>query len=200
MIIAIAVTTALVLIIIGFWLFFHRDPERASPASASYLSPADGIVTSITKTKENKQLIEKGSHGITAFLEDFPRASIIIVITMNLWHVHTQRAPVTGIIKQLVHKPGKHMNAVNNKEGKATTENEHLGITIAGKKPCKVYLIAGLMARRIKPLVTRGEHVEQGQKIGKIRMGSQVALVLPNTKVTVKKGDRVYAGISEIAR
>ena len=191
---------ALLLLLVGVWLFAHRDPDRTIIPFDGYLSPADGIVISVHQVKARRQKIKKKAHGITAFLDDFPQGSIIIVIMMKFWHVHTQRAPAKGIVESVLHKSGTFSNAVFGDYERATVENEHAAIRISGKRPCKIYLIAGLVARRINTIVQPKRIVQQGERIGSIAFGSQVSIVLPKTTVLVKKGDRVTAGITRIAQ
>ncbi|MCZ6878266.1 MAG: phosphatidylserine decarboxylase, partial [Acidobacteria bacterium] len=76
----------------------------------------------------------------------------------------------------------------------------HVTITIAGKQKLTFSLIAGLVARRIKVWSKEGAHVHKGDKIGLIRFGSRVDVVLPpECEVVVRRGDRVYGGSSIIA-
>jgi phosphatidylserine decarboxylase len=195
----ISVITLLVLSI-AFWLFAHRDPDRDITPYEGYLSPVDGVVIGIHKVQGKKQFIKKKAHGITAFLDDFPQGKTIVVVMMKFWHVHTQRAPADGVTKSVVHKDGKYLNAVFGDYETATVENEHVAFTFSGKHPSKVYLVAGLVARRIKPILRKGQKVKQGDRIGSIAFGSQVAIVLPTNKVQVKKGDRITAGITKLAK
>lgn len=200
MYLAILAATTFVVLLIGLWLFLHRDPDFDTRKVPGYLSPADGVVCDIYKVEKKEQFIKKHSSGITAMLHDAPWAKQIVVIMMQPQHIHTQRSPVDGVITQVMHKPGLKMNAVFGDYRKATAENEHVAITITGKHQCKVYLIAGLLARRIKPTVKVKQKIVQGERIGSIAFGSQVAIVLPKATVRVKVGERVLVGRTEIAR
>jgi phosphatidylserine decarboxylase len=65
-----------------------------------------------------------------------------------------------------------------------------------------VVQIASRLVRQIVALVTEGQELDVGQRIGIIRFGSQVDLVLPDKpdlQLVVKPGDRVEAGTSVIA-
>ena len=67
----------------------------------------------------------------------------------------------------------------------------------------KVAQIAGLIARRVYPYIKTGDKIKKGGKIGIIRLGSRVDVYLPAKKVkdiTVNVDDKVYAGITTIAR
>jgi len=60
--------------------------------------------------------------------------------------------------------------------------------------------VAGVFARRIVPYVRRGDAVRKGQRIGMIRFGSRVELILPRgVRLSVRVGDKVRAGESTIA-
>lgn len=191
--------TALLVFLVGVWLFLHRDPDFEIPVFSGYLSPASGEVCDIYPVKGNKQFIKKKENGITVFLDDAPWADTIVVIMMRPQDIHTQRAPVAGTITHVTHKDGTKKNAVFGNYHSATVENENVGYAIDGKKKCVVYAIAGLLARRIVPTVKVGKKVAQGERLGSIRFGSQVALVLPKTKLLVKLGDKVLVGRTKIA-
>jgi phosphatidylserine decarboxylase len=58
-----------------------------------------------------------------------------------------------------------------------------------------------VLARRIKSYVSVGDEVIQGDKIGFIALGSQVVLVVPQSRdLLVKVGDRVVDGETVIAK
>ncbi len=62
-------------------------------------------------------------------------------------------------------------------------------------------LVAGLIARRIVCKVAAGQRVRAGDRVGLIRFGSRVDLILPpGSTPTVRIGDRVRAGESIVAR
>jgi phosphatidylserine decarboxylase len=185
------------------WWYLHRDPERADAKFNGYVSPANGIVVDIIErdSKTEKAWVKKGAGGISAWWSDFPRGKTIIVIMMKPQHIHTQRAPVAGIVKRVVHRGGKKLNAVFGSWERATVENEHALYVLGGKKPCAVYAIAGLLARRVRPLAIVGQRVRQGERLAKITFGSQVALMLPKTKrVLVRVGDIVVDGVTPVAK
>ena len=63
--------------------------------------------------------------------------------------------------------------------------------------------IASRLVRKIIPYLREGNDVRSGQKIGAIRFGSQVDLILPelsSLSIEVTPGEKVKAGISIIAR
>jgi phosphatidylserine decarboxylase len=68
------------------------------------------------------------------------------------------------------------------------------GYTVAFKQ------IAGLLARRIVFKPATGARLERGERIGLIKFGSRVDVLLPdNAELRVKKGDNVKGGSSILA-
>ncbi len=173
---------------IVFWLVtlfilnFFRDPERVSLESeAAVLSPADGKVIHVGAADAD------GEH------KGYSRISIF----MNVFNVHVNRAPVRGTISSVTHRPGKYHPA---DRPEAETENERVSIELKSSAGMfTVHLVAGLIARRIVPYVDSGNTVERGERIGMIRFGSRVDILMPaNTRVEVTVGDPVRAGITRL--
>ena len=81
-------------------------------------------------------------------------------------------------------------------------KNEFLGVEIAGEIRVLLVLMADWWIDQIVPLVADGAHVERGQVIGKIRMGSQVDLWSERGVLAPAReiGERVRAGEAVIAR
>ena len=165
----------------AFFLWFFRDPERVIPADpGAVVSPADGKVTDVAE-------VEVGNNR-------FKRISIFL----NVFDVHVNRSPVTGVIRAAHYKPGKFLNAMNpdcaecNEQNTVTVEGD--GHTIIFKQ------IAGLLARRIVFTKKIGESVERGERVGLIKFGSRTDLLLePTAEVAVRVGDRVKGGSSIVA-
>jgi len=121
-----------------------------------------------------------------------------ISIFMNVFNVHVNRYPVSGIVRLVERKPGRFMNAAA-EESSLQNEQTSIGIEV-GSNHILVRQIAGLIARRIVTDAKDGERVQQGARMGLIRFGSRVDIFLPaSTKLRVKVGDMTYAGASVIA-
>src|SRR5262245_8345320 len=82
-------------------------------------------------------------------------------------------------------------------------ENERATLLIdRGDVTIGVVSIASRLVRRIVSYVSEGEEIELGTRIGAIRFGSQVDVILPrrvDLEVKVETGDRIRAGESIIA-
>lgn len=169
------------LLLAGFFLWFFRDPERAIPGEAGALvSPADGKVTAIAPVLLN---------GATR---------LRISIFLNVFDVHVNRSPVGGIIREVRYQKGKFLNAMN---AASAEQNEQNVVTVEGDGQTVVFKqIAGLLARRIVFDKKVGDRVERGERVGLIKFGSRVDVLLDaSAAVEVKVGDRVKGGSSVLA-
>jgi len=170
-------------IVFVFIVQFFRDPPRAVPMQTNaVLSPADGRIVKVEKT-------------LDPYTE---RDTLLISVFMNVFNVHSNRAPVDGTVERVVYSPGKFVNADLDK---ASSENERnaMVVRLAGER-ITVVQVAGLIARRILCYVKQGDPLTRGQRYGFIRFGSRVDVYLPLTadpKVAV--GDIVYATRTVIA-
>ena len=170
-----------VLLLVVFFLWFFRDPNRVIPGEAGALvSPADGKITDVSP------LILNGS----------PRLRISIFL--NVFDVHVNRSPVSGVIRSVQYQKGKFVNAMN----AASAElNEQNVVTVEGEGQVVVFKqIAGLLARRIVFDKKVGDRVERGERVGLIKFGSRVDVLLDaSAALEVKVGDRVKGGSSVLA-
>ena len=170
------------LILLIFTFYFFRDPERVVPIGDDILvSPADGLITNITETKEGKKTYIKVS------------------IFLSIFNVHIQRLPITGEVTKVDYIEGKFINATLDK---ASDENERLKITIKnGNNLIYVTQIAGLIARRIVNYVKPNENINQGDRYGIIKFGSRVDIEFPNNfKLLVNEGQQCIGGETIIAQ
>jgi phosphatidylserine decarboxylase len=113
---------------------------------------------------------------------------------MNVFNVHINRSPSSGEVVDVKYVKGSFMNAIH---GEASEQNERNIVCVKGKFPVKTVQIAGLIARRIRSFVKKGQNIEKGQYIGLIQFGSRLDIYLPSgTEIKVRKGDKVKAGES----
>jgi len=166
----------------AFCLNFFRDPDREVPTGPYAVSPADGKVMAV-KTDD------AGGHRISIFL--------------NVFDVHVNRTPIGGKVACVTYKKGQFL--VASKED-ASAANEQNVITVDGViagQPTRVVFkqIAGLIARRIQCYVQAGNVVEAGQRIGLMKFGSRMDVLLgPEWEVLVRAGQRVAGGSGILAR
>ena len=176
---------AVVMIIVAVWVaYFFRDPERSGERGDHVvISPADGKVVLITEVDEPAFI-----HG----------RAMRVSIFMNVFSVHVNRYPISGIVKYVQYNPGKFLNAAVEK---SSLENEQRSVGIeSGPYRILVRQIAGLIARRIVTYSREGERVEQGERMGLIRFGSRVDVFMPtDATIRVKVGELAIAGSTPIA-
>jgi phosphatidylserine decarboxylase len=176
---------AFTLTLVALWVaYFFRDPERIGERGERLvIAPADGKVVMITEVNEPSFMKER---------------AIRISIFMNVFNVHVNRYPVSGIVRLVERKAGRFMNAAT-EESSLQNEQTSIGIEV-GSNHILVRQIAGLIARRIVTDAKEGDRVQQGERMGLIRFGSRVDVFLPaSSKLRVKVGDMTYAGASVIA-
>jgi phosphatidylserine decarboxylase len=181
-----------------FWLglgltiwcyYFFRDPVRSvAQRPGLILSPADGVVSLITKTVPPADM-QLGYKPLT-------RVSVF----MNVFNCHVNRAPIAGEVMAISYHHGKFLNASLDK---ASEHNERNSITIesADKTRVGVTQIAGLVARRIVCFTKVGARLGVGERFGLIRFGSRLDIFLPEgIEPAVGLGQTAVAGETVLAR
>jgi phosphatidylserine decarboxylase len=169
------------LFLAAFFVWFFRDPERLIPTAAGALvSPADGKVTDVS----------------TLTVDGIRRLRISIFL--SVFDVHVNRSPISGIIREVKYHQGKFLNAMN---ALSAEQNEQNVVTVEGEGQTVVFKqIAGLLARRIVFTKKVGDRVLRGERIGLIKFGSRVDVLLDaSSTVNVKVGNRVKGGSSVLA-
>ena len=161
-----------------FCLYFFRDPERAIPSGPVAVSPADGKVVAVKAESPSLNRIS---------------------IFLNIFDVHVNRTPIAGSIAKVQYQRGAFH--VASREA-CSTQNEQNVVTVEGEGTTVVFKqIAGLIARRIVFDKQPGDHVAAGERVGLIKFGSRVDVLLgPEWEIAVQPGMRVSAGSSVIAR
>ena len=176
-------------LLLTIWVYyFFRDPERNPINDENYLvSPADGTVLDVSEVNGPKEL------GLEN--RKFKKISIF----MNVFDCHVNRSPCSGVISEILYKPGKFFNASLDK---ASEENErnYFSIKSSNGEDIIVVQIAGLIARRIVTEVDKNEQLSQGSKIGMIRFGSRAEIYFENYNSLVKVNQKTIAGETLLAR
>ena len=166
-----------------FSLYFFRDPQRIPPNNDGFLSPGDGKVVQIIDVEDAE--IGKAKQ---------------ISIFLSVFNVHSQRVPLSGKVISKTYNSGKFLAAFNHK---ASLDNEQTVVmfeTESGKM-YKIKQIAGLIARRILNYMEPENRVERGQRLGFIRFGSRVDIIVPpEFQIDVSLGDMVRGNQTIIGR
>ena len=164
--------------------WFFRNPDRTPPSlPGAVISPADGKIVYAGDNPPGRYLDEPGKR---------------VSVFMSLFDVHVNRAPVSGKVVSVRYHPGKFLVANVEKASLANEQNGVLLETPDGQRVAYVQ-IAGFIARRIVCDLVPGDVVRAGQRVGLIRFGSRVDILLPaSASLSVRAGDRVRAGESVV--
>jgi len=159
-------------------LNFFRDPERRIPADpCAMVSPADGRVV---------QVVEENFEG---------RPVRRVSIFMSPLDVHVNRSPIAGTVGGVEYRKGSFRVASREI---ASVENEQNIFAVEGEQGrVVVKQIAGVLARRIVFWKKPGDGLARGERVGLIKFGSRVDVLLdPAVEMRVKVGDHIRAGSS----
>jgi len=173
---------ALPAVLLGcFCMWFFRDPEREIPSVAgAVVSPGDGKVTEVALVRAS------GTDKLR------------ISIFLSVFDVHVNRSPISGVVRDIRYQRGKFINAMS---AESAAENEQNIVTVEGDGRTVVFKqIAGLIARRIVCTKKVGDSVARGERVGLIKFGSRVDVLMDVSAIPqVKVGDRVRGGSSILA-
>ena len=164
-----------------FFLWFFRDPSRKIPDGVGQIvSPGDGKV------------------DMVGLVETPSGERLRITIFLNVFNVHVNRVPIGGTVELVEFRKGKFLNAMN---PESAVQNEQTLITINnGDYSVSFKQVAGLLARRIVCNLKAGDRVERGQRMGLIKFGSRVDVLMPvEAQLRVTKGQHVAGGTSVLA-
>ena len=174
--------TIIPILLAAFFPWFFRDPRRAVPQEEGLVvSPADGKLTAIERV-----MTPAGE-------------SMRLSIFLNVFNVHVNRSPIAGTLREVRYQKGKFLNAMNPDSAEKNEQNLAVvasddGYEVAFKQ------IAGLLARRIVFQRKTGDRLKRGERIGMIKFGSRVDVLLPgHAEIRVKIGDNVKGGASVLA-
>jgi phosphatidylserine decarboxylase len=145
---------------------FFRDPDR-TPRGPGLVAAADGLVRDVSQRDDGRWFVST---------------------YLALYNVHVSRMPCDGTVVAQQHIEGEHRLAFAD-DAHANERMEWRIATEHGELEMVQY--SGAAARRIIPYVGVGAEVSRGERIGLIRFGSRVDLVLPvGLRPTVRVGDR----------
>ena len=148
--------------------------------AGALVSPGDGKVTDLSPVT----------------VDGVPRLRISIFL--KVFNVHVNRSPISGVVKKVVYQKGKFVNAM---DATSADQNEQNIVTVEGDGQTVVFKqIAGLLARRIVFTKKIGDRVERGERVGLIKFGSRVDVLLdPAAEIKIRVGDHVQGGASVLA-
>jgi phosphatidylserine decarboxylase len=220
------VLAVLLFLATAFCVYFFRDPARVVPqGDRLILSPADGKIMEIVEGKD--PIASEPVWILRIFLSVFephlqrsPIAGQVKAIHYKTGKFLDARDPKAAFENEqnrieIVASPqpspdgrGSTKNIPSPPQGEtgASTISDSAPVPqvvsgrMKGEGAVVVTQIAGLIARRIVCWVKEGQNVQAGEKIGLIRFGSQVDMVIPKTTtLRVKAGDFVTAGDTVLA-
>ena len=118
---------------------------------------------------------------------------------MNVFDCHVNRTPCSGIVEEILYKPGKFLNASFDKASE-DNERNYYKLKDTNGNNIIVVQIAGLIARRIVCETNNGQELNQGDRIGMIRFGSRADIYFENYEPLVKIGQRTISGETLLAK
>jgi phosphatidylserine decarboxylase len=189
----------LMLFVRAFLKFFYRDPERIPPDLPNViLAPADGRICYIKYIKSGEVNFSRKNRrqiNLSDMLKndiDTREDYILIGIQMSFFNVHYQRAPIDGIVYDQKYIPGKFLDLRTTRkilefegERNITYVKSHNEKFIA-----IIIQIASNSVRKIVSHVKINDTVKKGDKIGLIKFGSQVDLIIPANNVTLQVAEK----------
>lgn len=155
--------------------WFFRDPERTADGDG-VVAAADGVVQAV-------DLDDQGRERVSTYL--------------NIFDVHVTRAPCDATVVQQTYRPGCHRPAFS----RSAHLNERMEWTLSTEHG-ELLLVqyAGTLARRIIAYKSVGERLSRGDRIGLIRFGSRVDLLLPaGLSAVASVGQRMHGGATVVA-
>jgi phosphatidylserine decarboxylase len=184
------VLEAVLAIVLIWMLSFFRDPKRNVPLDEKLLiSPADGTISDIEEVDEPNFIGGRAKR---------------IGIFLSIFNVHINRTPCRVRVENITYRKGAFINAMNPQSSKVN-ESNNIAMTrlSAPSERLLVRQISGAIARRIVCDAEKGQEFSGGEIFGMIKFGSRTELYLPaetSAKILVKKGDKVKAGLTILAK
>ncbi len=173
-------------VILGFTLYFFRDPHRTPPDEAAeghlILAPADGKVIVVDEDVHEPLYIEGPAKQVSIFLSPL--------------NVHVNRIPVSGTVEYVRYVPGEYLVAWHPKSSELNERSE-IGVMHTSGARVLFKQIAGAVARRIVYHLKEGDEVVAGERFGIVKFGSRMDVFVPShAEISVAVGEHVKAGES----
>jgi phosphatidylserine decarboxylase len=167
-----------------FSRYFARDPDRKIPVNATLVSPADGLVQSMVYM-----------NNVTYF-----------VVGLSFWDVHVIRTPIAGTVKSIDMEgsyldrlpPHDRVKELAFLRGKPAPVQAVITLG-TDRGDVRIRMITSYWASRLKIWAYPGQKLNEGDRIGRIVLGSTVVSEFPGKlQFSVKIGQHVLAGSSPI--
>ncbi len=187
---AVVAVEGVLMLVLVWTLMFFRDPNRRIVRDdALLLAPADGRIADIEKVNEADFL---GGPALR------------IGIFLSIFNTHINRAPCNAKVEKITYRPGKYLNAMNQRAGKVN-ESNNLVLVRTGRPSDRLLVrqISGAIARRIVCAAREGQQLAGGERFGMIKFGSRTEIYLPageRIECLVRVGDKVRAGMTPLAK
>ncbi len=163
----------------------YRDPERTTPNETDTLfAVSDGIVQHIDEVYEHRYL----------------HTDCLRIVTMRSpIDVSVNRSPVDGEVRYLEYVSGE-FRPLNDPQAPERNTRLYIGLDSTWG-PLMIVQIASPIARRIISPIELGERLEAGGRIGTVRFGARVDLIVQRDSIELLlgAGERVLAGVSRVA-
>lgn len=209
-------------------IFFHRDPARVCIQDPeTFYCPADGTIMyqKVVNPKKSNELLEIKGQSFTLndlmCLENYNKPCLVIGIFMSFFDVHVNRVPYSGIIKyvdlpriqtknipMLAVEKDLFDGIVNYDNLNYLFHNERRLSTIMVPNLRYTYHILQIADQDVDLILTfhkQKDFVTQNERLGMIRYGSQVDLILPldprfQFTTLQKEKYHVKAGVDPLVR
>lgn len=181
---------------------FFRDPIRPLYYNSSvFLSPADGtILYAYNNIGPDEKIVEVKGRNFTVrdLLHDksYNKRSLVIGIFMSILDVHINRMPTDGYIGEVIETPcitshNTSMLALENglfyqsrfnpNNAAYLFQNEKLITVVTCPIIKSKYYVIQIADKDVNAIINyaEGDFMQQGERFGNIRWGSQVDLVIP---------------------
>ncbi|HEY9583908.1 MAG TPA: phosphatidylserine decarboxylase [Candidatus Paceibacterota bacterium] len=212
----------ILMVIYFYWrfFFFFRDPDRKVPDGENIVSPADGTIVYIKKIDNDitpisiKNKKEIRLEEVTKYKDDLSYPRYHIGIFMHPTDIHVNRAPISGKIKKIIYSNSNNLPMTMmwwrillgmrpyELYSDHIIQNERNTLMFDGVIPVSVIQIADIYVNKIECWVKENQEIKKGERIGMIKMGSQVDLIFPSEsirEISINIGQKVKSGETVIA-
>jgi phosphatidylserine decarboxylase len=162
----------------------YRDPDRITPADQrAIFAAADGLILGIDEIYEHR----------------FMHTDCVRIATaVSPLDVPVCRCPAGGAVRSVAHESGEYRPA-SDPEAAERNERAYVGIDTAWG-PILVIMMASPLGRRIVCKAQISDTVEAGTRLGTVRFGSRIDLLVQRdaARLLIGPGQHLVAGVTRI--